>query len=174
MAKTFRSLLLSATTAAALALAAPAVLAEAQVQPHYLTLSAGWFDVHDDNTDAALFGLEYRGTPFWYGLLPIAGIAGTEDGSYYGYVGLNYDWNFVDNFYLTPSFAVSAYEDGDDGKDLGGVIEFRSSIEASYRFENQHRLGLAYQHLSNASIYDRNPGAENFLVTYSVPLNAFK
>lgn len=161
-----RSLLLTAAAVVALSSAAHA---EPQVQSDYVTFSAGWFDVHDDD-NAGMAGLEYRGKPVWYGLLPILGIAGTEDGNYYGYVGVNYDWNIANSgFFLTPSFAVSAYEDG-GGKDLGGVIEFRSSIEASYKFPNEHRLGVAYQHLSNAGIYDRNPGEENLLLTYSIPL----
>lgn len=174
MVKSLRSTLLAATAVAALATASSAMAAEAQQQAPYVSLSFGEFDVHQDDTNAALFGLEYRGAPFWYGLLPVFGVAGTDDGSYYGYAGVNYDWNFAGSFYLTPGFAVTAYEDGNDGKNLGGVLEFRSSIEASYRFENEHRLGVAYQHLSNAGIYDRNPGAENLLVTYSVPFSAFK
>ncbi|HID90986.1 TPA: hypothetical protein EYP44_03395, partial [Candidatus Bathyarchaeota archaeon] len=40
------------------------------------------------------------------------------------------------------------------GKDLGGALEFRSGIEASYAFENDSRLGVAFNHISNASLYD--------------------
>lgn len=79
----------------------------------------------------------------------------------------------VDSVFFTPSFAVAAYEDG-GGKDLGGVIEFRTGVELSYRFPNAHRLGVAYQHLSNAGIYDRNPGAENLLLTYSIPFSILR
>lgn len=167
-----RKLLLSTAALSALFVAS-AAHAEPQVQSEYLTLSVGEFDVHDHGTNSASFGLEYRGSPFWYGLLPTAGLAATDDGAYYGYVGLNYDWNVVDGLFFTPSFAVSAYEDG-GGKDLGGVLEFRSGVELSYRFPNEHRLGVAYQHMSNAGIYDKNPGAENLLVTYSIPLSIFK
>ena len=34
---------------------------------------------------------------------------------------------------LTPGFAVSIYEEGSEGKDLGGPVEFRSSLELSRR-----------------------------------------
>lgn len=71
---------------------------------------------------------------------------------------------------LTPSFAVGAYEDG-DGKDLGGTLEFRSAVELSYRLDDRARLGLAFDHISNASIYDDNPGTESLVLMYAIPLN---
>lgn len=165
-----RSFLLTATALSTLLISVSAVQAETKTRSDYVTLSGGWFDVHDDDR-SAMGGLEYRGKSFWHDLLPIGGLTITEDGSYYGYAGLNYDWNVIGGVYVTPTLAVSLYEDG-GGKDLGGVIEFRSGVELGYRFANDHRVGVAYQHLSNAGIYDKNPGAENFLVTYSVPLGA--
>ena len=71
---------------------------------------------------------------------------------------------------LRPSFAVGAYADG-NGKDLGGVLEFRSAIALAWRFDDRSRLGVEFSHLSNAGIYDTNPGTENLTVNYSVPLD---
>ena len=39
---------------------------------------------------------------------------------------------------ITPSFGVGIYDDG-NGKKLGNNIEFRTTIEISYEFENQNR-----------------------------------
>jgi len=122
----------------------------------------------NDAQESAEFGVEYRGEAFLYGILPIAGVAANTDGGYYGYAGVGYDFNLSENWILTPNFAVAAYEYG-SGRDLGGVIEFRSGIELDYRFENQHRLGLSIHHISNAGIYDVNPGAETVSLNYSVP-----
>lgn len=158
-----KSLLL--VTAALAALAAHSASAE-----EHLTLSAGSFDVLDD-TNAA-FGLEYRGETFWHDLLPIAGVQSSTDGDVYGYFGFNYDWQFTNQWFLTPTAAVGLYND--EEIDLGGAVQFRTGLEVSYRMENSHRLGLAFHHLSNAGIYDENPGTEQVMLTYSMPVNVFK
>lgn len=159
-----KSLLLATTVIATL-------LAHSAVAEEYLTLSAGSFNVDDDNT--ANFGLEYRGESFWHDLLPIVGIQANVDGGVYGYAGFNYDWQFTNRWFLTPTVAVGAYDDN-SSKDLGGWLEFRSGLEVSYRLENAHRLGLAVHHLSNAGIYDENPGTEQVMLTYSMPTSIFK
>lgn len=147
------------------------LLAHTAAAEEYLTLSAGSFDTLDDNTPN--FGLEYRGESFWHDLLPVAGIQANTDGGVYGYVGLNYDWQFTDSWYLTPNVAVGAYEDN-SSVDLGGWLEFRTGLEVAHRFDNAHRLGLAFHHISNASIYDENPGTEQVMLTYSIPVNLLK
>ena len=59
-----------------------------------------------------------------------------------------------------------------DGRDLGHELEFRSSIELSYRFDDRTRLGLSFYHLSNANIGDFNPGTEVLSIVYSIPLGS--
>jgi hypothetical protein len=49
------------------------------------------------------------------------------------------------------------------------VFQFRSSIALSYEFAHKARLGLSFAHISNAGIYDDNPGAEEIYVFYSLP-----
>ena len=155
---------------ASLAFAAASLNAAAASAQDYLTGSVGWFDVTRQDNEAASFGLEYRFDPFWYQLRPIVGAFGTTDGSVYGYAGLQYDIEIMkDILFLSPNFAAGAYSRGDDGKKLGGAIEFRSGIELQYQMQNQHRIGVAFNHMSNASIYDRNPGVENLMLTYSIP-----
>lgn len=136
-----------------------------------LTFSAGSFDVLNQNVPN--FGMEYRGASFWHDLQPMIGLQANVDGGVYGYAGLNYDWQFANNWHLVPNLAVGAYDDH-SSKDLGGTLEFRSGIELDYALANQHRLGLAFHHISNAGIYDENPGTEQLMLTYSVPVNLFK
>jgi hypothetical protein len=92
-----------------------------------------------------------------------------SDSAFYSYGGIAFDWK-LGKFVFTPSFAAGAYRDG-DGKDLGHVVEFRSAIEIAYEFENRHRLGLIFYHLSNASISDNNPGTEVLSLGYSIPFD---
>lgn len=146
-------------------------LATAAQAQDYLSANLGYYDIVRDKHDAAQFGLEYRFGDIGYNFHPIAGAFITSDDSKYAYAGLNWNAALIQNrLYLVPSFAVGAYSQG-DGKDLGGTLEFRSGIELDYQFDNAQQLGIAFNHISNASIYDHNPGVETLMVTYSIPLN---
>jgi hypothetical protein len=70
----------------------------------------------------------------------------------------------------TPGFAAGLFHRG-GGQNLGGPVEFRSSIELAYRFGDGSRLGLNLSHLSNGGFYDRNPGTESLVLVWSA---AFK
>ncbi len=136
----------------------------------YLTGYIGWHDFIDDEDESTELGIEYRFHPIDYGFRPTLGFNVTTDGSLYGYGGFNWDVPLVTNeLYLIPNFMAGLYSEG-DGKDLGGAIEFRSGIELAYQMPNEHRVGIAINHISNASIYDKNPGAETLLINYSIPM----
>lgn len=100
---------------------------------------------------------------------PALGIMVTGDGAQYYYaagrfnVELNYEWRF------TPSVALGLYN-RDGGKNLGGVLQFRSGFELSRRLGKRGRLGATFYHLSSAGIYRPNPGSESLLLTYSAGL----
>lgn len=135
----------------------------------YLAGYVGYFDVGQQDDESTQFGAEYRFTPYIYNIRPTLGVNVTTDGSVYGYGGFNWDVSLVDDqLYLIPNMMVGAYSQG-DGKDLGHALEFRSGIELAYQFPNRHRVGLAFNHISNASIGDKNPGAETILLNYQVP-----
>lgn len=143
--------------------------APAQAQD-YLTGYLGWHDFIDDEEPSMEIGGEYRFAAMNFGIRPTLGVYVTTDGAAYGYGGINWEVPMIDNeLYLIPNFMVGAYGEG-SGKDLGGAIQFRSGIEIAYQMPNQHRLGLAINHISNASIYDKNPGAETLLINYSIPV----
>ena len=153
----------------AAALLATAALPADALATDYVTGYVGWFDFIDDEDDATEFGVEYRFSPVEYGLRPMIGINTNTDGSVYGYGGLSWDVALIDNqLYLIPNFAAGGYSQG-SGKDLGHGLEFRSGIEVNYQFPNTHRVGVAVNHISNASLGDKNPGAETLLINYSVP-----
>ncbi|MDX2074039.1 MAG: acyloxyacyl hydrolase [Alphaproteobacteria bacterium] len=159
----FRSLL------SALAITATALTASGAQASEYLTATLGWYDLIDQDDQAAQAGLEYRFAPYLYGVRPMGGVSVTSDGGLYGYGGLHWDIEIVPGqWYISPNFAAGVYGNG-DGKDLGGAIEFRSGIEFEYQMVNQHRVGVAFNHISNASIYDKNPGVEVLMLTYSLP-----
>jgi lipid A 3-O-deacylase len=156
-------------TLAALAVCATALSTPAQASP-YFTGHVGWFDFIDEEEESIEFGAEYRFNPIDYGFRPTLGLSVNTDGGVYGYGGFNWDVPLIDNqLYLIPNFMVGAYGQG-DSKDLGDGIEFRSGIEMSYQLPNSHRIGVAINHISNAGLGDKNPGAETLLMNYSVPV----
>ena len=57
------------------------------------------------------------------------------------------------------------------GFDLGGPIAFRSGIEIGYETTAGWRIGLSYDHRSNAGIYDDNPGIETYALRVAIPIN---
>jgi lipid A 3-O-deacylase len=137
--------------------------------PPFLTVGLGWYDVNRQVDEATEFRAEYRHDKKIWIVKPFAGVMGTTDGAVYGYGGFLTDIFFGRRIVLTPSLAAGYYSDG-NGRDLGHAIEFRSSIELAYRFDDRSRLGIAFYHLSNAHLGDTNPGTEILGVVYSIPL----
>lgn len=135
-----------------------------------ISFSVGYYDIMDD--DGAMdFRVEYR--PDFPLLLnelrPWVGAEVTSDLSIWAGGGILYDWNVAPNWYITPSFGVGVYDEGSSDKDLDYPIEFRSQLEAAYQFDSGQRAGVAFGHLSNASLGDDNPGTEVLSLYWHVP-----
>jgi lipid A 3-O-deacylase len=73
-------------------------------------------------------------------------------------------------FYAELHFMPGFYLDN-GGYDLGGLIEFRSGIELGYESSDGWRYGASYDHRSNGSIYDNNPGIETVQWRVAVPVD---
>lgn len=105
-------------------------------------------------------------------LEPAVGAMTTGDGAAYAHLSFRLTlkdlWAtpWSDRWRVVPFLGVGVYEAG-DGKDLGGPVEFRSGVEVSYRAGQRWWLGATLYHLSNAVIYDSNPGEESLVVTLS-------
>ncbi|MFZ5835119.1 MAG: acyloxyacyl hydrolase [Pseudomonadota bacterium] len=136
-----------------------------------LAFSAAYFDVNQRDEDAGEFRIEYRADERMWIFKPFGGAMATTDGALHGFAGVLIDIPLWDRIYVTPSFAPGLYHDG-NGKDLFYTLEFRSQIEISYRFNNGHRLGASFNHISNANLGDDNPGVESAALTYIVPFDA--
>ncbi len=151
-------------------LMANSAMAQTKSQPPLLTFGAGLYDVFDDKK-ASEFVLEYRHKqPIFWKIAPLAGVMATGDSAVYGFAGIDADFFISNRFVLNPNFAVGAYSNG-DGKDLGHGLEFRSGLELNYVMDDQSRFGVAFNHISNASLGDSNPGTESLLVNYSIPMH---
>jgi hypothetical protein len=133
--------------------------------PHYLDLGLGISDATDENSGAARIEARFGRKLFFVG--PALGLLTNTDGGYFGYGALYADIAYK-KWIITPLWGAGGYEEG-DGADLGGTFQFRSSLTLSYQFDNLSRLGFQAAHISNADLHDRNPGEQDYLLTFSVP-----
>ena len=129
----------------------------------------GNFDFSDDKQAALLFGFQHqneslvRGT-FLGNVSPITGGFITENSAAYVYTGI--EWNIdMGSLEFTPSFAPGLYHKG-DGKDLGHVLEFKTEVQLSYSSSEDTSFGVSYNHVSNASLGDKNPGANSYMFNF--------
>ena len=129
----------------------------------------GLFDFSDHKQAAVLFCFQHQNEDLNRDTLignisPITGGFVTENSAAYIYTG--FEWNIdMGALTFTPSFAPGLYHEG-DGKDLGHVIEFKSEVQFSYEISKNSKIGFSYNHLSNASIGDKNPGANSYILNF--------
>ena len=136
---------------------------------HELNFYTGMFDFSDAGQKAALFGFQHQNEnlvrdSFLGTLSPISGFMITENNAVYGYTGIQAFYTFG-KLNFTPSFTPGIYSQG-DGKDLGHAIEFKSELQFSLDVFNNSELGFSYNHISNASLGDKNPGANSYMFNF--------
>jgi hypothetical protein len=134
----------------------------------YFSLGAGDFDILHASSDAVDFTGEWRGNPFFNHFLPVIGLEMNTEAGKYGFAGFNYDWEFMPNWILTPSAVAGVWSRG-ESTHLGGPFEFREGLELDYRLADGIRVGGRFTHMSNADIYEHNPGAETLSAIVSIP-----
>ena len=156
--------------AAALSLTLLAAPGVAQADgPDLLALGTGAYDVLHRNTEAQ-FRVEYRfGWSFLWIIQPLVGAFTTTDRTFFGYAGIRIELPLGDHVVLMGDTAAGYWRHG-RGLDLGNPIEFKSGVEFAYRFAGQSRLGIGFDHISNAGIAKLNPGVESLLLVYSYPI----
>ena len=134
-----------------------------------LNFFTGMFDFSDDTQAAGVFGLQHQNddlfrNSFLGKLSPITGGFLTKNNAFYLYTGAQAEYD-LGLFTITPSFAPGYYNSG-DGKDLGSALEFKSEIQMSLNLSNSTEFGMSYNHISNASLGDKNPGANSYMINF--------
>ena len=142
--------------------------------PAEVHASAGRFNVlnHDPLPEAgwevSFAPRRFHCLPRWVPeLSPTVGGLAISNGSLYVYAGFRWDVPLGEAWRLTPQWAAGLYYTPPGGRSLGGPFNFRSGIELSRRVGRKGRVGLLLYHLSNAGFYQRNPGSESLVVTYT-------
>ena len=134
-----------------------------------LNFFTGMFDFSDDKQKAGIIGIQHQNDDlfresFLGKLSPITGGFLTENNAFYLYTGAQAEYD-LGIFTITPSFAPGYYSSG-DGKDLGHSLEFKSEIQMSLDLSNSTQFGMSYNHISNASLGDKNPGANSYMINF--------
>ncbi|KAA8609657.1 lipid A 3-O-deacylase [Salipiger aestuarii] len=94
---------------------------------------------------------------------------GEESGAWLGY-GLTWGTTFGKTPFYTELHVMPGLYAASDSFDLGGPLEFRSGAELGYEADNGWRYALSFDHRSNMSIYDSNPGIETVQFRVSMPI----
>ena len=134
-----------------------------------LSFFTGMFDFSDDGKKSSLVGVQHQNEnlnrdTFLGNLSPITGAMITADNATYIYTGVQAQYK-IGALNFTPSFTPGFYNEG-DGKDLGHALEFKSEIQLSLDLPRDSQLGLSYNHLSNASLGEKNPGANSYMFNF--------
>ena len=129
----------------------------------------GMFDFSDDGKRSVLYGVEHQNENFYrdtiFGRIsPVTGAMITQDSATYIYTGVesNYSLGILN---ITPSFTPGFYRQG-EGKDLGHPIEFKSEVQLSLDLSEGTNFGMSYNHVSNASLGEKNPGANSYMFNF--------
>ena len=150
---------------------APAMAEEANPENKNTEFSVytGMFDFSDDGKRSTLIGFQHQNVDlnrdtFLGNLSPITGALITADNAAYFYTGVQAQYS-IGALNVIPSFTPGIYEQG-DGKDLGHIIEFKSEVQLSLDLPKDSQFGFSYNHLSNASLGDKNPGANSYMFNF--------
>ena len=140
-----------------------------QLNETELNFFTGMFDFSDTKQASALLGFQHQNdnlfrNSFLGKISPITGGFFTEKSAFYLYTGAQAEYN-LGLFKITPSFAPGFYNSG-NGKDLGSILEFKSEIQMSLNLSDSTEFGMSYNHISNASLGTKNPGANSYMFNF--------
>ena len=129
----------------------------------------GMFDWSDNKQKSGLIGIQHQNDALFIDMengkfSPITGAFITANNAFYIYTGVQAEYE-LGSFVITPSFAPGYYGEG-NGKDLGYPIEFKTEVQMSFDLSDTTHLGMSYNHISNASLGNKNPGANSYMFNF--------
>ena len=148
----------------------PSVAEEVKINNNtQFSVYTGMFDFSDDGKRSTLVGFQHQNQDlnrdtFLGNLSPITGAMITADNATYFYTGVQGNYT-IGSLNFSPSFTPGYYNQG-NGKDLGHALEFKSEIQLSLELPKESQIGLSYNHLSNASLGSKNPGANSYMFNF--------
>ncbi|SDQ73168.1 acyloxyacyl hydrolase [Pseudovibrio sp. Tun.PSC04-5.I4] len=152
-------------------LTAATVLSIGSASAGEVLIGLGYDDAVRGRSASIAAEIEVRSEPVWtYGSFGVRGGAAVEvdaDADFWAGAGIIATYDLTQDLRLEGSFMPGYYAASDDGTNLGHKLEFRSQAAISYQIMEGKRVGLAFEHKSNANIGTKNPGIETAFVTLS-------
>ena len=144
-------------------------ISDENLNDNEINFYSGMFDFSDDGQRALLFGLQHQNENLIREsvlgeISPVTGFFLTENQAAYLYTGIQAHYNLGD-LDFTPSFTPGLYHEG-DGKDLGHIIVFKTEVQFSINTSADTKFGFSYNHVSNASLGSKNPGANSYIFNF--------
>ena len=136
---------------------------------HQFNFFSGIFDFSDKGKNSEIIGVQHLTQELFRDsvlgkIRPVTGFMMTADSASYFYTGVQAEYD-LGKLNITPSFTPGLYSEG-NGKDLGHPIEFKSELQLSLDVSPNSELGFSYNHLSNASLGEKNPGANSYMFNF--------
>ena len=136
---------------------------------HEWNFYSGTFDFSDNGMRSSIIGIQHHNEnltrdSFLGTLSPVTGFMITADNATYAYTGIQAQYK-IGKLNVIPSFTPGLYGEG-NGKDLGHILEFKSEVQLSLDLFSNSELGFSYNHISNASLGDNNPGANSYMFNF--------
>jgi len=134
-----------------------------------ISFYTGLFDISHNDKNSTLFGFQHQNenlkrNTFLGKISPITGAIITADNATYFYTGVQAEYK-IGSLKFTPSFTPGYYDSG-DGKDLGNTLEFKTEVQLSMDLTKKSQFGLSYNHISNANLGEKNPGANSYMFNF--------
>jgi hypothetical protein len=133
-----------------------------------IAISFAIFDILKHDNSSLEGRAEFHGSEFSWLFKPLTGFMINTDGALHIYSGVLVDIPLFSFLYISPSFAPGIYYHS-NSKNLDFLLEFRSQIEVALKLDNDIKVGLSLNHISNASLGKTNPGVESLALTYHLP-----
>lgn len=164
-----RMILKTGALAACLAMHATANAGAPTPQPSYFVAAYAYAGVLRGPT-VSLGNLEYRWREDYHDFRPKFVFGFTHEARYYN-LSIVKGWQFHENWRIALSSGPGTYQRDGSEHDLGSRTEFLSSIELSLATHAGQRVGLSFQHISNAHLGRINPGSEILQLSYWFPIH---
>lgn len=134
-------------------------------------LGLGYADFNNDaSEDNPAVALEVHGDPFRsFGKIDVSlvgALTAHSNGDAYVGVGVSALRDFDNKWFLEGSFMPGLYDPASSANDLGSTLEFRTLFGVGRRIGEGSRLSLAFDHKSNASTGDINPGVNTLMLRF--------
>lgn len=141
-----------------------------------IVAGVGYADFHNSNAESGGFiSGDYLGARDWSFLGFEWGLGVTaqwhEENDIFVGAGIQGQRELANGWFLEASLMPGLFEEGIAANDLGSTFEIRSLVGVGRELRNGNRMSLAFSHISNASVGDRNPGLNSLSLRYHIPLN---